>query len=102
MSRVYTDLFASQTRSKTGNSKPRVFESAAPAPAPTKKTVKKPAVAKPKKAPAAKKPTIKKTVAGKVTKAKKEIKKAAAKPAAKANGTKKVSLISDLIHSMLT
>jgi len=70
-----------ETRSKTGNSKPRVFEAiAAPAPAARKKAPgTKKVTTKPKKAPVAKKeskPKVKKTVAGKVTKAKKDVKKA--------------------------
>jgi len=84
---------ARETRSKTGNSKPRVFETVSlPAPAARKKsgTTKK-AVAKPKKAPAAKKeskPKIKKTAAGKVTKAKKDVKKAVNGATKKAKDTK--------------
>jgi hypothetical protein len=83
----------SQTRSKTGNSKPRVIETIAAA-LPTKKTgPKKKAVKKTEKAPAAAKPKAKantskprdKTATGKVTK-----KKAPAKEAKKAvNGAVK-------------
>jgi hypothetical protein len=92
---LLTDVCA-QTRSKTGHSKPRVFEAIpAPEPASRKKAggVKKKAAApKVKKAAPKKesKPKIKKTVAGKVSKAKKDVKKTV-------NGaTKKVCLISSL------